>query len=188
MKTAKARFWIEIVALVSSMACVLAVFLALCLAMLGATESSASDQPELGQASSTSLTETVAAHLSYVSEQSVSDQSLSQQSVLAHPISNQASQTQASPDQASPTEPQAYEGIITDTRCGAKHSAKIALSAADCTRVCVHSGDGFALVDGDKLYLLQGEAAALKQSAGERVKILGTLTGNTIAVSSVIKL
>jgi len=81
--------------------------------------------------------------------------------------------------------PKAYEGVITDTRCGAKHTAALAETAADCTRICVHSGEKFALVDGDKMYTLQGESEVLKRSAGERVKVMGTLTGKTISVVSV---
>jgi len=78
-----------------------------------------------------------------------------------------------------------YEGIVTDTRCGAKHSANVALSAADCTRACVHAGEHFALVDGDKTYILNGEPELLKLMAGERVTIAGNLNGNTIEVVSV---
>jgi hypothetical protein len=78
-----------------------------------------------------------------------------------------------------------YEGIITDTHCSAKHSAAVGKTAADCTRVCVHSGERFALVDGDKMYVLEGKPAALKHAAGARVKVAGTLTGDTISVTSV---
>ena len=84
-----------------------------------------------------------------------------------------------------PVQPQSYEGIITDTHCGAKHSAAVGLGAGDCTRVCVHGGEHFALVDGDKAYTLEGEPGALKRVAGQRVKILGTLSGTTISVASV---
>jgi hypothetical protein len=80
---------------------------------------------------------------------------------------------------------QTYEGMITDARCGAKHSAKIGATAADCTRLCVHSGDAFALVTGEKMYLLQGESPSLKRVAGQRATVVGALNGNTIAVSSV---
>jgi hypothetical protein len=59
------------------------------------------------------------------------------------------------------------------------------MAAADCTRLCVHSGESFALVDGDKAYKLDGQRATLKRLAGERVKIVGTLNGDTIAVASV---
>lgn len=76
--------------------------------------------------------------------------------------------------------------MITDTHCGAKHSAAIGLAAADCTRVCIHAGEEFALVDGDKVYALTGDRDALKRVAGERVKVVGTISGNTIAVSSVV--
>jgi hypothetical protein len=59
------------------------------------------------------------------------------------------------------------------------------MAAADCTRVCVRSGESFALVDGDKAYTLAGEPAALKRVAGQRVKIVGTLNGDTISVAAV---
>lgn len=91
----------------------------------------------------------------------------------------------AKPAQSSALPPQNYEGMLTDTHCGAKHSAAVGMSAADCTRLCVHSGEHFALVDGEKAYILEGDEAALKRMAGQRVKIVGTLSGSTILVSSV---
>jgi len=87
---------------------------------------------------------------------------------------------------SSPDESQTYDGMITDTHCGAKHSAAIGLAAAECTRVCVHAGQEFALVDGDKVFVLTGDREALKRVAGQRAKIVGTLNGNTISVSSVV--
>lgn len=81
--------------------------------------------------------------------------------------------------------PKTYEGVVTDTHCSAKHSAPLAESAGDCTRVCVHAGEKFALVDGDRVYVLEGEEAALKRAAGERVKVTGTLNGNILSVASV---
>jgi hypothetical protein len=86
---------------------------------------------------------------------------------------------------SSAIQPQAYEGMVTDTQCGAKHSAAIGMTASDCTRVCVHGGEQFALVDGDTIYALEGGLAALKRVAGQRVRIVGTLNGNKIAVVSV---
>jgi uncharacterized low-complexity protein len=80
---------------------------------------------------------------------------------------------------------QTYEGVVTDTHCGAKHTPAIPESAGDCTRACVHSGEHFALVNGDKLYVLEGENQLLNHAAGERVTITGTLNGNIISVSSV---
>lgn len=87
---------------------------------------------------------------------------------------------------SSAVEGQTYDGMITDSHCGAKHSATIGLAAADCTRVCVHAGNEFALVDGEKVYVLTGDRDALKRVAGQRVKIVGTLNGNTIAVAGVV--
>jgi uncharacterized low-complexity protein len=89
------------------------------------------------------------------------------------------------PAQSSAAQPQTYEGMITDTHCGAKHSADKGRTAGDCTRVCVHGGERFSLVDGDKVYVLEGSPAALKRAAGQRVRIAGTLNGTTISVASV---
>ncbi len=91
----------------------------------------------------------------------------------------------AAKEQAASVPTQVYEGMITDTHCGAKHSAAIGLAAADCTRVCVHGGEHFALVDGDKVYLLEDDLETLKKMAGQRVKIVGTRSGNAISVVSV---
>jgi uncharacterized low-complexity protein len=89
------------------------------------------------------------------------------------------------PRPGSASQLQTYEGMITDTQCGAKHSAAIGRTAADCTLVCVHGGGQFELVDGETIYLLEGELAALKQLAGQRAKVVGTLKGNKISVTSV---
>jgi Mg-chelatase subunit ChlD len=89
---------------------------------------------------------------------------------------------QSSTASPAPT-PETYEGVVTDTHCGAKHQASIRKNAADCARSCVHAGSQFALVDGDKTYILTGDSERLKDAAGRRVKVLGTLSGETIAVA-----
>jgi hypothetical protein len=78
-----------------------------------------------------------------------------------------------------------FEGMVTCSRCGAKHSASLAKAADTCVRVCVHDGGHFALVDSDTLYQLNGDLNALKKVAGQRARIVGTLSGKTINVSSV---
>jgi hypothetical protein len=83
------------------------------------------------------------------------------------------------------TQQRAYEGMITCTRCGAKHKAAIGKAAGDCAISCVHHGAQFALVDGDKTYLLIGDMAVLKGIAGQRGTVTGALNGNTITVTSV---
>lgn len=128
------RFWVEMLLMVTAIACALAFLIA----TLGAAAGAAAEDPESGQ-----------------------------------------------PAQSSAVQPQSYRGMVTDTRCGARHSSEIAQTAADCTRLCVHAGERFSLVDGDRVYVLEGEPANLKRVAGERVRIVGTLNGNTISVSSV---
>ncbi len=80
---------------------------------------------------------------------------------------------------------QTYEGMVTCSRCGARHSAELNRTAADCARICVHAGAQFALVDGEKMHLLEGDLNLLKKIAGQRVRITGSVMGNTIRVSSV---
>ena len=94
--------------------------------------------------------------------------------------------TQASEPSAG--QQQTYEGMVTDARCGAKHQSSIGKTATDCTRACVHAGSQFALVDGDNTYLLEGHPTELKQAAGLRSTITGTLRGNTITVFSVARI
>jgi hypothetical protein len=84
------------------------------------------------------------------------------------------------------TSPQkSFDGMITDTRCGAKHSAAIGKTAADCTLVCIHGGEQFALVDGETVYSLEGATVQLKRVAGQRVRIIGALKGKKLSVTSI---
>lgn len=78
-----------------------------------------------------------------------------------------------------------FEGMVTCSRCEARHKASLAKAADTCVRVCVHDGGSFALVVSDSTYLLQGDMSALKKVAGQRARIVGTLAGNTIKISSV---
>jgi hypothetical protein len=82
---------------------------------------------------------------------------------------------------------QTYEGMVTCSRCGAKHSSSIARNASDCARICVHGGATFTLIDGDAVYILEGNLDQVKKVAGERAKITGAINGHTniIEVSSV---
>jgi hypothetical protein len=80
---------------------------------------------------------------------------------------------------------QSYEGMVTDSRCGAKHEPAIARSATDCVRACVHAGEKFALVQGNNTYILDGDLVVIKNLAGQRARIIGTLSGDTITVSSI---
>jgi len=129
----KTTFWVGTIALVSAIACILA----LGIAALGAIAGTA----------------------------------------VAAPTPNQPD-TEAGPQKS-------YDGMITDTRCGAKHSSAIGKTAADCTLVCIHGGEQFALVDGETVYSLEGETVQLKRVAGQRVRIVGALKGKKISVTSI---
>lgn len=81
---------------------------------------------------------------------------------------------------------QSFTGEVGDAMCGRKHMEG---TAAECTRKCVAQGSKFALVVGDKIYILDtadpAALATLDQQAGKNVTVRGTLNGDTITVSSV---
>jgi hypothetical protein len=81
---------------------------------------------------------------------------------------------------------QSYEGMVTCSRCGAKHSAALDRPATVCVRVCVHGGATFALINSDTTYFLEGDLDGLKRVAGQRARVAGHLNGNTIQVASVV--
>lgn len=95
-----------------------------------------------------------------------------------------AGQEDTSPASQASSNTQVFDGVVTCSKCGAKHSARMGQSPARCTRVCVRSGAKFALVNGNSTYVLDGDLMLLKHFAGERVKVTGTLDGTTIHVVS----
>jgi hypothetical protein len=97
----------------------------------------------------------------------------------------QAPATAGAQEEPAATE-HAYVGMVTCSRCKAKHSAAMGQTADVCVRVCVHGGAHFALVNAESLYLLEGDMGALKKVAGQRVRVIGNLKGNTIRVESVM--
>jgi len=101
---------------------------------------------------------------------------------VAHSL--QAPATPPAADQ-SPPATQKISGMITDSKCGAKHAKGSRKSPAECTRACVRGGAKYTLVDGDKIYTLDGKEEQLERVAGERATIEGTLDGSTIKVVSV---
>lgn len=79
---------------------------------------------------------------------------------------------------------QIFDGMVTCSKCGAKHSARMGQTASTCARVCVRGGAKFALVNADSTYQLDGDLSVLKRLAGERAQVVGTLQGSTIHVVS----
>jgi hypothetical protein len=78
---------------------------------------------------------------------------------------------------------QTFSGIITDARCGARHTDS-QKNASDCARQCVQNGASYTIVDGDSSYVLAGDPRQFSQSAGQRVTLTGILVGNTIKVNA----
>ena len=73
----------------------------------------------------------------------------------------------AASQKAAPAE-QVFDGMVTCSRCGAKHSPALQ-----------------RLVSAESSYVLQGDSQVLKPFAGERARIVGSLSGRTIQVRSV---
>lgn len=75
-------------------------------------------------------------------------------------------------------------GIVSDNMCGATHMLKDK-TAAECTRLCVKQGSKYALVVGQKVYMLEGHEPQLDKLAGTHVTVKGRVSGDTVAVESV---
>ena len=82
---------------------------------------------------------------------------------------------------------QTLTGEVSDAMCGAKH--EMPGDDANCTRACVSKGSKYALVMGDKVYILdtsdKAALATLDKQAGAKVTVTGTEKDNTIAVTGV---
>lgn len=81
---------------------------------------------------------------------------------------------------------QTFAGMITDSRCGARHRMNSGKTSAECARSCVRHGAHYVLVDGEKVYALEGYPEQVEKLAGERANIVGMLEGNTIKVTAVV--
>src|SRR5713101_598530 len=92
--------------------------------------------------------------------------------------------SETKPDKSSAT-PKTLTGIVSDSMCGAHHMAKDK-SPAECARMCVKQGMKYALVVGSKVYTLEGHEAEVDKLAGERATVKGEVTGETLAVQSVV--
>jgi hypothetical protein len=81
---------------------------------------------------------------------------------------------------------QIFTGEVGDAMCGRKHMDG---TPAECTRTCVAHGSNFALIVGEKIYILQTSdksvLATLDKQAGKTATVSGVLTDDTIEVSSI---
>jgi hypothetical protein len=77
---------------------------------------------------------------------------------------------------------QTFVGSIGDSMCGAKHMSG---SDKDCTLGCIKEGAKYILVDpSGKVYQLSDQKKP-QAFAGAKVKVTGTLSGDTITVTSI---
>jgi hypothetical protein len=81
---------------------------------------------------------------------------------------------------------QTFTGEVGDAMCGKQHMEG---TPAECTRICVSKGSKYALIVGEKVYILdtadKAALGTLDQQAGKNAAVTGTLDGDTIHVSSV---
>lgn len=77
-----------------------------------------------------------------------------------------------------------FSGLLTDSRCGARHSRALGKSAAECARFCVRHGAHYIIVNGPNTYKLEGRTAQLRDFAGQRVVVMGLLQDGAIQVRS----
>lgn len=80
---------------------------------------------------------------------------------------------------------QTFVGNISDAMCGLKHGME-GKTDAECTLDCVKMGSKFVLADtaAEKVYQLSDQKKP-EAFAGKKVKVTGTLKGDTIEVSSI---
>jgi hypothetical protein len=80
---------------------------------------------------------------------------------------------------------QTLTGVVTDDMCGKKHTMMPGKPDSECIRACVKGGSKYALLVGDKIYILNGDAKQLDHFAGKKVKVAGDVNGTKITLASI---
>ena len=80
--------------------------------------------------------------------------------------------------------PKTFTGVITDTMCGKDHAMMNIKPDSKCVAECIKSGSKYALLEGSNVYELSDQKTPEK-FAGQKVKVTGTLDGQTIQVKSI---
>lgn len=78
-----------------------------------------------------------------------------------------------------------FVGVVSDSMCGLKHS-RASASAAACVKKCTSGGAQYVLVSHGKVYKVDPQDK-FADYAGMRVRVHGTLSGDTITADSVAK-
>jgi hypothetical protein len=78
---------------------------------------------------------------------------------------------------------QNFTGVITDSKCGAKHTGANAEKDAKCVQHCVEAGKSvaFTLNDGTKSWKLSDQKTPA-EFAGKKVSVTGTLDAKTSTI------
>jgi len=74
--------------------------------------------------------------------------------------------------------PQTFNGVITDTMCGANHKPMNVTPDSKCVLECVKHGSKYALLTGNNVYVLSDQQTPEKFAA-QKVKVTGVLYGKT---------
>lgn len=167
----KTRSWLSLVTFCA--VTVLTSALGSALLFAGASAAWALARPASAEAIDTSATEASAVEAEIM------------QPVIVHAVALKADALQTV-DDGSTDSGKTFAGMITDSRCGARHRMNSDKTSAECVRSCVRNGASYVLVDGEKIYALEGDAVQLEKLAGERVSIVGMLEGDTIKVKTVV--
>lgn len=88
-------------------------------------------------------------------------------------------------DSPDPQSAQTLTGVLTDSRCAGRHPSESRMTSSQCTLFCIKQGASWALVDGDTVYVVKGDSPAFDRLAGQRVKLTGSVDGNSIKVQSI---
>ncbi|MGH9470726.1 MAG: DUF5818 domain-containing protein [Terriglobia bacterium] len=76
-----------------------------------------------------------------------------------------------------------FYGTVSDSNCGAKHS-RASAAATECVKKCVAGGASYVLVSKGQVYKVDPQDK-FADYAGQRVRVHGTLNGDTITAESV---
>ncbi len=82
---------------------------------------------------------------------------------------------------------QTFTGVVTDNMCGKKHTMMPGKPDSECVRACVKAGSKYALLVGDKVYAMSGDANKFEPLAGKKAKVSGELKGDTITVVAIVE-
>lgn len=78
-----------------------------------------------------------------------------------------------------------FHGMLTDSFCSARHARNSNRSSTECTRACVRRGASYVLVNSESKHVLKGSKMQLNSLAGQRVTVIGELSGNSIGVRTI---